>query len=214
MESKPELNEVNNVNNIEQNEESKARVVNDSGRIEYIPDFLTQQKAAELYDHLLNNVNWDQGAYKMYGKVIKTPRLLSSMKDEEFKMEDAYKATVYNTGGWTEPVKEVKEMIEKRLGIKIIYAQMNYYRNGKDYIGFHADRELDEGGVIASISLGAERKFVLHKKLNKQKKYEFFLENGSLLTMDYKAANKNYKHSLPKAPKVTEGRINITFRNK
>jgi alkylated DNA repair dioxygenase AlkB len=70
------------------------------------------------------------------------------------------------------------------------------------------------GDIIASISLGAKRKFVLRHidyKSNDIDKYIFDLDNGSLLIMNDSAAKLHWKHSLPKM-KNTGPRINITFR--
>ena len=98
------------------------------------------------------------------------------------------------------------------------YAQLNYYRDGQDYIGWHSDSEVEKGDLIASISLGAERKFSLRHKDYKTNddipKYNFKLGNGSLLIMDYNTANKYWKHCLPKMKNISDGRINITFRDK
>jgi len=93
---------------------------------------------------------------------------------------------------------------------------MNYYRNGKDYIGFHSDSEVNKGDLIASISLGTTRKFVLrHKKWkeNETDKIEFELIGGSLLIMRGDTQD-HWKHALIKQPKVEGSRINLTFRNR
>ena len=116
---------------------------------------------------------------------------------------------------WTSFMKKLKNKVENKTK-KIRYVQLNYYRNGDDYIRFHTDSEIKDGDIIASISLGATRKFVFrHKKYktNKNiKKYTFNLENGSLIIMDENAGKKFWKHSLPKM-KDAGPRINITFRS-
>jgi alkylated DNA repair dioxygenase AlkB len=65
-------------------------------------------------------------------------------------------------------------------------------------------------GVIASLSLGATRKFVIKHRQNEEK-YEFNLTSGNLVVMDG-ITQKYYKHAVPKQAKVTEPRINLTFR--
>jgi len=88
----------------------------------------------------------------------------------------------------------------------------NYYRDGNDSNGWHADNEKELGidPVIASISLGVERRFDLKHNLTKEK-ISFHLSNGSLLIMGG-SLQHNWKHTLAKAKKIEEGRINLTFR--
>jgi alkylated DNA repair dioxygenase AlkB len=69
---------------------------------------------------------------------------------------------------------------------------------------------LKKNGAIASLSLGAERKFSFKHKENKQK-IELVLERGSLLVMK-EGTQTNWLHRLPPTKKVFSPRINLTFR--
>lgn len=92
---------------------------------------------------------------------------------------------------------------------------INYYRDGKDYISYHSDKEAigDGKNVICSISLGATRKFVL-KHLDKTiTKRSFSLENGSLIIMKGDDTQKYWKHSITQTKVLVEARINLTFRH-
>ena len=192
------------------------RILENNSKIIYIPNFISYSESKKLYDDLVNNQNWMQGTYKMFGKPVKTPRLLWAMRNESFDVPSSYNVT--GNSIYSELVDKLKKKIENRTKHELNYAQLNYYRDGQDYIGWHSDSEVKKGDLIASISLGAERKFSLrHKdyKTNKDiPKYNFKLGNGSLLLMDYNTANKYWKHCLPKMKNVSEGRINITFRDK
>ena len=145
----------------------------------------------------------------MFGREVKTPRLLYAMKDKDADISKSYSVTDSMT--WTRSMKKIKKMVEKETGKDISYAQLNYYRNGDDYIGFHTDSEVKEGDIIASISLGASRKFVFRNIKDMNKRHSMVLENSSLLIMDENAAKNYWKHSLPKMKNAKE-RINITFR--
>jgi len=92
------------------------------------------------------------------------------------------------------------------------YAQLNYYRDGKDYIGWHTDKEMKENDIIVSISLGTTRRFQFMNIKDNNIKYELSLEPGSLLVFDTIVGKKEWKHRIPKELKVKDGRINITFR--
>ena len=92
------------------------------------------------------------------------------------------------------------------------YAQLNYYRDGNDYIGWHTDKEMKKNDIIVSISLGTTRRFQFMKIKDKNIKHELSLEPGSLLIFDTIVGKNEWKHRIPKEAKVKDGRINITFR--
>lgn len=96
----------------------------------------------------------------------------------------------------------------------------NKYMHGTDYMGWHSDAEksLGEDPIIASVSLGATRRFLVRPKAcarlgTKAHKIEYNLEHGSLLVMKGKM-QKFYQHSLPKVArsKCNDIRLNFTYR--
>ncbi|HLM54443.1 MAG TPA: alpha-ketoglutarate-dependent dioxygenase AlkB, partial [Pseudoxanthomonas sp.] len=89
----------------------------------------------------------------------------------------------------------------------------NLYRSGRDAMGWHSDdeRELGPEPVIASLSLGAARRFVLKSRHDPTLKREFVLPHGSLLVMAGQT-QRHYRHCLPRTAKPTGERINLTFR--
>jgi alkylated DNA repair dioxygenase AlkB len=183
--------------------------------VKYVKDFLTEQEAGDLISELQNRVPWTHGVYKMFGKPIKTPRLLYAMRDLDYDVDSSYSVT--DSMVWTPLVEKLRDKVREYTGLNMMYAQLNYYRDGSDYIGYHADKEVAKGDIIVSISLGATRRFVLrrkdYKKSENRIKYEFNLEGGSLLIMNEGAAKTYWKHALPKMKGVGP-RINITFRPK
>lgn len=183
-------------------------------KVIYIKDFITNEETDDLVKELANKVPWTHGVYNMFGKPIKTPRLLYAMRDTNYNVEGSY--TVTDSMEWTPLAEKLRDKIKYYTKKYMSYAQLNYYRDGNDYIGYHTDKEVSSGDIIASISLGATRRFILRNKDSKKgnkTKYEFNLENGSLLIMNEHAAKTYWKHSLPKMKNVNS-RINITFRPK
>ena len=88
---------------------------------------------------------------------------------------------------------------------------MNYYETGKDKFAFHSDKEEIGNDVpIASVSLGAVRKFYFQSKVSDEK-HCLRLESGSLLIMG-QGTHENYLHSLPADNSVKLPRLNLTFR--
>ena len=103
-------------------------------------------------------------------------------------------------------------MVEEFAGVKFNSCLLNLYHNGDEGMGWHSDDEesLGKNNTIASLSLGAERKFLFKHKQTKQIN-SFILEHGSLLIMK-DATQRNWLHSLPKSKIIVQPRINLTFR--
>ncbi len=106
----------------------------------------------------------------------------------------------------------LKQIVENHSNAKFNSCLLNLYHDGNVGVGWHSDDEksIEDSSCIASINLGAERKFTFkHKHSNET--ISLLLEHGSLLLMK-DATQKNWLHSLPKSVKVTLPRINLTFR--
>ena len=196
--------------------------------IEYYPNFITRPKQKDLlieltgsadldYDerngHDDTDVPWEHGIYSMFGKNIPTPRLLYAMRDDDADITKSYSVT--DSIEWTPEMEKLRDRVAKKTNRSYRYAQMNYYRTGNDYIGFHTDSEVQSGDLIASVSLGTTRRFRFRSidyKNNSIPIYWIDLEPGSLLVMSEHAAKHNWKHELMKDKNTTESRINITYR--
>lgn len=205
------------------------------GGILLIRGFLSEEDASQLKTKLESREEmWTQSIYKMYGRDVPTPRLLGSMRSSTLAKkilggsvwnEDT--EWIKNGVRWTKDMKLLKKRISSELKIHTDYAQLNLYRDGRDYIGYHTDSEVTSDGKVVSISLGQTRKFILRHKSTFPKlkeyrntsptkrvnvRYEIELQDGDLLVMDEGAAKRYYKHCLPKSTKPMDSRINITFR--
>lgn len=199
---------------IEVGEDNKFNL-DELASIEYYDNFITKKFCDELFNELTNDVPWTHGTYNMYGKAVQTPRLLYCMRDKDFDVTKVYKVT--ESMEWTKNMLKLKKLVEKKTNKTYSYAQLNYYRTGDDYIGYHTDSEVQDGDVIASISLGASRKFTFRQidyKENDSDIYVMDLDGGSLILMNEYAAKKRWKHELPKMKNIQDVRINITFRPK
>lgn len=93
------------------------------------------------------------------------------------------------------------------------WLELNYYRDGTDTVGWHSDNEPGLGPTpfIASLSVGAEREFLLRRISEPSHKVSVTLENGSLLVMSGETQS-HWEHSLPRRKRVLGSRINLTFR--
>ena len=168
-----------------------------------------------LFYNLVTELPWQEDIVTLFGKTHVTTRQIVWMGDSDIDYQ--YSGHTRQTIPWTDTVFHVKHHIEQKLldlGIDANFNSclLNYYPSGEDGMGYHADdeRELGEQPVIASLSLGATRKFVFkHKKT--QDKVELYLESGQLIVM-HGDTQSFWKHSITKTKKVATGRISLTFR--
>lgn len=181
------------------------------GVLEYHPCFFPVSEADRLLQQLLTQTDWKQESMNMYGKQVSFPRLMAWHGDPGSTY--AFSGNAYSPQPWTTPLLEIKRLIEPVAGVSFNSVLLNLYRNGKDAMGWHSDDEPELGlnPVIASVNLGATRRFMLRYKGDHQLKYELELQHGSLLLM--KGALQHYwQHQVPKTARELPSRINLTFR--
>ena len=115
---------------------------------------------------------------------------------------------------FTSPLLEIKARVQELCRENFNSVLLNYYRDHRDSMGFHADDEPELGArpSIASLSLGEERTFVMkHRSREDISDLRLGLASGSLLLMRGETQS-NWKHGIPKTAKPSGPRINLTFR--
>ena len=169
-----------------------------------------QEKAQYYFNQLLNTIDWTNDKAILFGKLIITKRKVAWYGDKPF--DYTYSKTTKSALPWTKELLEVKEIIENKTGETFNSCLLNLYHTGEEGMGWHSDGEKDlkKNGAIASLSLGAERKFTFKHKATQQT-ISVLLEKGSLLEMKG-ITQENWLHRLPPTKKVKIPRINLTFR--
>ena len=165
-----------------------------------------------VLERLIADVPWRQEKILVWGKVFSQPRLVAWYGDEG--SDYTYSGITMVPLPWTELLLEIKRRIEVVTASTFNSVLLNYYRDNRDSMGFHSDDEpeLGERPVIASLSLGEERTFVLKHRVDKLvKPIRLRLVSGSLLLM--KGETQRYwKHGIPKTARPCGPRVNLTFR--
>ena len=173
--------------------------------------FINALDADRIFSSALNEIPWESSTIKMYGKEVLIPRLQCWIGDPG--CEYAYSGKSLQRYDFFEPLIEIRSLIQNQLGIYFNSVLSNLYRDGNDSMGFHADDEPELGNnpVIASLSLGADRPLVFQNK-DKTETKTFDQPHGSLMLMQG-ATQSAWKHGIRKSKKISEPRINFTFRN-
>ncbi|MDG1333707.1 MAG: alpha-ketoglutarate-dependent dioxygenase AlkB [Crocinitomicaceae bacterium] len=187
---------------------SKVLLNRDSGKIEVISDF--NGKGPFNADNLLNNLDLRQESIKIFGKTVQQPRLSRFYSDPGVFY--IYSKQKFVGIDWTDELRELKKSVEDLTAEKFNSALVNYYRDGNDSMGLHADNEAELGinPTIVSVNYGASRKMVFRRNGTKEK-LQLTLNAGDLLIMSG-SLQHCWKHEIPKQRKITEARLNITFR--
>ena len=174
------------------------------------PDFLCESDADNYFSGLHNNTPWEQNFIRLFGKEVSEPRL--STWHAEADLPYTYSGVPRTPHPWKEPLSSLRTACEDHTGQSFNGALLNLYRTGLDAMGWHSDDEAVNGPnpVIASISLGAERRFDFRHKQSREM-ISVVLPHGSLLVMSG-ACQTFWLHRIAKTTRQTEPRINVTFR--
>lgn len=171
---------------------------------------LDSDRRQRLLRQLLEQTPWEQQLIKIYGREVASPRLSAWHGDPGAVYR--YSGLRLEPRAWTPPLLEIKAMAEALAGARFNSVLLNLYRDGRDSMGWHSDAEpeLGRNPIIASVSLGARRRFVLrHKRL--PVRIELDLEPGGVLIMRGPTQH-HWRHQLPKTREPTGPRLNLTFR--
>jgi len=168
--------------------------------------------ADKAFAALRTNVAWRQDHLKMFGKVVPVPRLEAWVADEGF--DYTYSGIHHEPDPWIDELIELRDLSSSHSGTTFNSVLCNLYRDGTDGVDWHADDEPEFGSmpVIASLSLGATRRFDLRRVDDHSIKLELDLHHGDLVIMSG-TTQTLWRHRVPKTKKPVGERINLTFRN-
>lgn len=180
------------------------------GTAEYFGKIFTKEQSAIYYVKLMQEINWQHDVVKIFGKEIVTKRKVAFYGDEGIQYKYSGKTKIAEN--WLEFILEIKCVVEEISDCIFNACLLNLYHNGSEAMSWHSDNEKEilENSAIASVSFGAERKFGFRNNFTKEE-ISLTLENGSLLIMKDEI-QKYWKHKLYINSKITEPRINMTFR--
>jgi alkylated DNA repair dioxygenase AlkB len=175
------------------------------------PDFLAASRADALFESLRREITWETHRIRLFGREIDSPRLSCWIGDDGASY--VYSKTRFEPRPWPQALDKLRKDVNKAAGERFNSMLANLYRDGRDGMGWHSDDEPELGAqpVIASLSLGAERRFLLKHKRADSKSFALELPHGSLLLMRGDT-QRHYRHALPKTTKPVAERINLTFR--
>ena len=177
----------------------------------FAPQWLPEPEADALFATLRAQVPWEVHRLRLFGREVASPRLSCWIGDPDAVY--AYSGATFVPHSWPPALRALRERLAHALGADFNSVLANLYRDGRDAMGWHSDDEPELGAapVIASLSLGAMRRFVLKSRGDAGHRLALDLPHGSLLVMAG-ATQRLYRHALPRTAKPVGPRINLTFR--
>ena len=182
---------------------------------EYIPAFLPNREADRVFEQLWAGLEWSQREITLFGRRVLQPRLVAWYGDPEATYR--YSGLTLDPLPWHPLLRRLKNRVEESSGYRFNSVLANAYRDGSDSMGWHSDdeKELGPEPLIASVSLGASRRFLLRPRNRGAGRppasIALPLEHGSLLLMKGKSQQR-FRHSLPRTRRRVGLRINLTYR--
>ncbi|KGI78720.1 DNA methylase [Oleiagrimonas soli] len=175
------------------------------------PHWLEAGEADPLLHRLQADIPFTQHRLRLFGREVDAPRLSCWVGDPGASYR--YSGARFAPQPWTPALSALRERVQVACAATFNSVLVNLYRDGDDAMGWHSDDEPELGPdpIIASVSLGAQRRFRLRARDGSDAKLDLDLPHGSLLCMAG-ATQRRYRHALPRSRRVTQARLNLTFR--
>ncbi len=186
-----------------------ANLLPRDGEVYLFEGALSPADADRLLAELMAATAWRQERATVMGRTLPIPRLTAWHGEGSY----TYSGIRMDPEPWNPPILELKARAEALAGQRFNSVLLNFYRDGRDSVSWHSDSEpgLGRNPVIASISLGAARRFQLRHRRDRSVKLALDLPHGSCLVMAG-ATQHHWLHQVPKTARPVGPRINLTFR--
>ena len=178
----------------------------------YATDIELPLPPLDLLERLIADVQWREEDIVLWGRKFPQPRLIAWYGDAGASY--TYSGVRHDPLPWTDLLLGIKASVERVTAARFNSVLANYYRHERDSMGLHSDDEPELGPepVIASLSLGEVRTFVMrHKKRKDLPAMRLALASGSLLLMRG-TTQRFWRHGVDKQSAPCGPRINLTFR--
>jgi len=163
-----------------------------------------------IFDYFYKHTPWEQRHVTVYGKTFPEPRMTCWYGDRGYSYSSSDRVPLPMTPMLLSLRDEMQDLTKTSFNGVLL----NLYHDGRDSVGYHSDNEPELGPhpTIASLSLGAERRFIFKHKTKDIPDVKLDLVHGDVLVMCGETQT-HWKHTIPKTQRVVGARINLTFRN-
>ncbi len=179
------------------------------GELSVFRDVFAAPESARTLQKLIDQSDWQQETLTLFGRTIAMPRLTTWYGDAPY----TYSGIEHPARTWDPLVDGLRQKVESLTGQRFNTVLLNYYRDGRDSMSWHSDDEPELGlnPAIASLNLGATRRFRFRRKQDNTQTLAVALTDASLLLMAGPIQH-HWQHALAKTKKILGPRVNLTFR--
>jgi alkylated DNA repair dioxygenase AlkB len=168
--------------------------------IDYCPGWLSGSDA--VFELLASEARWQQRTVTMWDREVLEPRLTAGWSTDQV---DASVPPV---------VRDMAISLSERYDVDFDSIWMNLYRDGSDSVAWHGDRNrfTQERPLVATVSLGARRRFLLRRRGTSKIAHQLEPGGGDLIVMGGRCQH-DWEHTVPKTKKAAGARISVTIRH-
>jgi alkylated DNA repair dioxygenase AlkB len=154
--------------------------------------------ADEVADRLIHEVDWRHHRRWMYERMVDEPRL-SRWYGCDDRLPD-------------EALALFRVAVGRRYGVRFGAVGLNFYRDGRDSVAFHTDRELRhlDDTLVAIVTFGAARPFLL-RPVGGGRSIDVRPASGDLLVMGG-TCQETWVHGVPKVARGAGPRVSASIR--
>jgi len=163
--------------------------------VEHLPGWVAGEEA--LMDALVRGTSWRSERRHMYDRIVDVPRLVASLPED---------------GPGHPLIDRIRDILCAHYATAFARVSMGYYRSGADSVAWHGDttaRDMDEPTLVATVSLGEPRRFLLRPR-GGGRSIPFSLGRGDLFVMGG-ACQRTWQHAVPKVARALP-RLAVMFR--
>ncbi|MEM9601953.1 MAG: alpha-ketoglutarate-dependent dioxygenase AlkB [Pseudomonadota bacterium] len=181
------------------------------GALDHVSGWLAADQSEAILCQLTQALEWQQPEIALFGRSHPIPRLQAWIGEPD--ADYRYSGRTFTPAPWHSALARLRDQLSSTIGTPFNSVLANLYRDGNDCMHWHADDEPELGPepCIASLSLGATRDFLLQPRDRHRGSLKVTLCSGDLLVMRG-AVQQHWRHSLPRRRRVSDHRINLTFR--
>jgi alkylated DNA repair dioxygenase AlkB len=190
------------------NEVRRRNLLPHDGELYFLPDAIPPALTARVFAVLQASIPFKRETGLLFGRRQILPRETAWFGEGSYR----YSGITHLPAPMPECLLPLKVLAETLAGSGFNSVLLNHYRDGRDSVSWHSDDEskLGLGPVIASLSLGATRRFLVRHRTEKGLRFALDLTAGSCLIMAG-TMQQHWQHCVPKV-RHAEPRINLTFR--
>lgn len=179
--------------------------------VTWLRGWLPAAQADALLAQLLGGIDWEVHRIRLFGRELDSPRLSSWIGDPQARYR--YSGVRFEPRPWPAPLAALRGRLAEATGAAFNSVLANRYRDGRDAMSWHSDDEPELGPapLIASLSLGATRRFAFRHRQERTLRRTLELAHGDLLLMAG-TTQALYQHALPRTARPVGERVNLTFR--